>query len=129
MKSFPFINTLVALRLFRIVVGCMLAAHGIIRLYAGTVNGFGEFLNDKGFMIGGFIAWFLTCFEIIGGLTMAAGFLARWIAVVFIIEHCFGIVLVHAPNGWFVVGYQSGGAEYSVLLIFSLLLIAASAKR
>ena len=129
MKKFPFIGSSLMLRIFRVFVGCLLAAHGFMRLYAGTVDDFGGYLNIKGFMIGPAIAWFLTIFEIVGGLTMAAGFFVRWIALVFIIEHCFGIALVHAPNGWFVVGHQSGGAEYSVLIIFSLLVIAASAKR
>ncbi|MEI9908986.1 MAG: DoxX family protein [Bacteroidota bacterium] len=129
MKNFPFITVQQALLVFRIVVSCLLVAHGAIRMIAGTVDGFGEFLNSKGFIIGPAIAWFLTIFEITGGLVLASGYFVRWIAAIFIIEHCFGIILVHAPNGWFVVGYQSGGAEYSVLLIFSLLLIAASAKR
>lgn len=129
MKNFPFITVQQALLVFRIVVSGLLIAHGTIRIIAGTVDGFGEFLNSKGFIIGPAIAWFLTIFEIAGGLIMASGYFVRWIAAVFIIEHCFGIILVHAPNGWFVVGYQSGGVEYSVLLIFSLLLIAASAKR
>ncbi len=129
MRKFPFITSSQALTLLRVMLGCMLAAHGIIRLYAGTVNGFGEFLNSKGFVIGGAIAWFLTFFEIIGGLSIAAGFLVRWVVPVFIIEHCFGIALVHASNGWFVVGYQSGGVEYSTLIILSLIVIAASAKK
>jgi putative oxidoreductase len=37
--------------------------------------------------------------------------------------------LVHAKNGWFVVGHQSGGVEYSVLILFSLLTIAATGKK
>ncbi|MBL7744622.1 MAG: DoxX family protein [Chitinophagaceae bacterium] len=129
MKRIPFITSAQALILFRVVVSGLLMAHGIIRMIAGTVGGFGEFLNSKGFVIGTAIAWFLTIFEITGGLLMASGYFARWIAAIFIIEHCFGIILVHASNGWFVVGYQSGGVEYSVLLIFSLLLIAATAKK
>lgn len=129
MKKFPFITGSQALVVFRIVVSGLLIAHGTIRMIAGTVGGFGGFLNSKGFVIGTAIAWFLTLFEITGGLLMATGLFVRWIAAVFIIEHIMGIILVHAPNGWFVVGYQSGGVEYSVLLIFSLLLIAASAKR
>lgn len=129
MNRFPFLSANHAIIVFRIAVGCLLAAHGVIRWYAGTVDNFGEFLDHKGFMIGGAIAWFLTVFEIAGGLTMAAGYFTRWIAAVFIIEHCFGIILVHAPNGWFVVGHQAGGVEFSVLIIFSLLMIAASAKR
>ena len=34
-----------------------------------------------------------------------------------------GIVLVHAPAGWFVVGAGRNGAEYSVLLIVTLLCV------
>lgn len=129
MKKFPFINASQMLIVFRIVVALLLVAHGIMRLSAGTVNGFGEFLNSKGFVIGPAIAWFLTLFEIAGGLTMAIGYFVKWIAAIFIIELAMGIILVHAQNGWFVVGHQSGGVEYSVLLIFSLLVIASTSKR
>jgi hypothetical protein len=37
-----------------------------------------------------------------------------------------GIALVHAPEGWFVVGLGRNGMEYSVLLISSLLLIGVN---
>ncbi len=129
MQRFPFITVSQMLIIFRIVVALLLVAHGVMRLSAGTVNGFGEFLNSKGFLIGPAIAWFLTLFEIVGGLILAAGYFVKWIAAVFIIEIAMGIILVHAKNGWFVVGAQLNGVEYSVLLIFSLLLIAASGKR
>jgi len=129
MKNFPFISLSQSLIVFRIAVALLLAAHGAMRLSAGTVNGFGEFLNSKGFMIGATIAWVLTIFEIVGGLIMAAGYFVKWIAAIFMIEIAMGIILVHAKNGWFVVGHQSGGVEYSVLIIFSLLVIAASGKR
>jgi putative oxidoreductase len=128
MKNFPFITLSQSLIALRAAAGLMLAAHGAIRLSAGTVNGFGEFLNSKGFMIGPAIAWFLTIFEMAGGWVMTTGYLVKWIAAVFIIEIAMGIILVHANNGWFVVGHQSGGAEYSVLILFSLLVIAASGK-
>jgi putative oxidoreductase len=129
MKNFPFISVAQSLTVLRIAVGLMLAAHGAMRLSAGTVNGFGEFLNTKGFMIGPAIAWFLTIFEMAGGLLMAAGLFVKWIAAVFMIEIAMGIILVHANNGWFVVGHQSGGVEYSVLILFSLLVVASSGKR
>lgn len=129
MKSFPFISQSHMFIVFRIVVALLLVAHGVIRLSVASVNGFGEFLNSKGFVIGPAIAWFLTIFEIAGGLLMAAGYFVKWIAAIFIIEIAVGIILVHAKNGWFVVGHQSGGVEYSVLIIFSLLVIAASGKR
>lgn len=129
MKNFPFITLPQSLVVLRVLVSGLMMAHGAIRMAVATVDGFGGFLNSKGFVIGTAIAWFLTIFELAGGLVMAAGFFVKWIAVVFIIELIMGIILVHASNGWFVVGYQSGGVEYSVLLIFSLLVIAASAKK
>jgi putative oxidoreductase len=129
MKRFPFISLSQMLIVFRIVVALLLVAHGVMRLNEGTVNKFGGFLNSKGFVTGVAIAWFLTLFEIVGGLVMAAGYFVKWIAAIFIIEITMGIILVHSKNGWFVVGAQLNGVEYSVLLIFSLLLIAASGKR
>ncbi len=129
MKKFPFITLRQSLIVFRVVVALLLMAHGAMRLSEGTVNGFGDFLNSKGFMIGTAIAWFLTIFEIAGGLLMAAGYFVKWIAAVFMTEIAMGIILVHAKNGWFVVGHQSGGAEYSVLIIFSLMVIAATGNK
>ena len=38
--------------------------------------------------------------------------------------YAMGILLVHAPEGWFVVGAGRNGMEYSVLLIASLALVA-----
>ncbi len=34
-----------------------------------------------------------------------------------------GIILVHAPNGWYVVGPGAGGVEFNVVLIASLLML------
>ncbi len=40
-----------------------------------------------------------------------------------------GIVLVHAPAGWFVVGHGRNGMEYSVLLIAALLCVGSQHVR
>lgn len=117
-----------SLLLLRVCTGLMLAAHGSMRLYAGTVNEFGGFLNSKGFIIGNVIAWGLTFFEIIAGITLSAGYLLKLISVFFIIELLMGIILVHASNGWFVVGHQDGGIEYNVLLILVLICIGTADK-
>lgn len=115
-----------AVLVLRITVGLLLAAHGVMRWTAGTVDDFGGFLDSKGFVAGTVIAWVLTIGEIVGGLLMSAGWMAKWIALLFMIEISMGIILVHAKNGWFVVGHQLGGVEYSVLLLFALLVVAAS---
>ena len=105
----------------RFVVAMLLAAHGVARWTQGGVPPFGEFLTGQGMPFGVAIAWAITVWELVAGLVLAAG---RWvapIAVVFIAILGTGIALVHAPNGWFVVGLGRNGVEYSVLLIASLL--------
>jgi putative oxidoreductase len=129
MKTFPYMSPAQSQALLRITVSLFLIAHGVARTYLGTIGGFGEFLDSKGFVIGGMLAWAITIFEIVGGSAMALNYFVRWIAAVFIIELATGIVLVHAPQGWFVVGATLGGMEYSVLLIICLLVIASNYKK
>lgn len=129
MANFPFISAHAGTLLLRIVAGLLMVAHGVARSYLGTINSFGDYLNAEGFMIGPAIAWTLTIVEIIGGLALAAGFFVKIICAWFILQHIFGIILVHAPNGWFTVGAQSGGMEYSFLLIVCFISIAATHKK
>lgn len=57
---------------------------------------------------------------------MAAGWRARWLATGFIGMLLVGIGLIHWRNGWFVGEHGTGGSEYSVVLIGSLVVIAAA---
>ena len=129
MKSFPFISSDHSLVLLRIAVALIMMAHGIMRLIVNSLSGFGEFLTSKGFPLGEMLAWGITIFELAGGVLLIIGIYRRWVALILIIELITGIILVHAKNGWFVVGHQSGGVEYSVLLIICLIVIAAADKR
>lgn len=129
MKLFPFISSRDALVLLRIAVALIMMAHGTMRLIVNSLSGFGEFLTSKGFPLGEPLAWGITIFELVGGIALILGYFTRWVALILIVEIAAGIVLVHAQNGWFVVGHQSGGMEYSVLLIICLIVIAASDKK
>jgi putative oxidoreductase len=129
MKAFPFLSLSTAIKLFRIAVAILLLIHGITRIMNGTVGGFGEFLGGFGFPFGFLVAWGITLFEIAGSLALIAGYYISLISLVFIIELLMGILLVHFNNGWFVVGAGTGGMEYSVLLILSFFVIAASGKK
>jgi len=40
-----------------------------------------------------------------------------------------GIALVHAPAGWFVVGLGRNGMEYSILLIICLAAVIVAHRR
>lgn len=115
-----------ALVFLRVVVAVLMIIHGIARIQLDIVDDFGGFLTANGFPIGFYAAWAITIFEIVGGLVLASGFYTVIIACIFIIELFFGIALVHAKDGWFVVGAGRNGMEYSVLLIAALFVIAYS---
>ncbi len=68
------------------------------------------------------LAWTVTLTEIAFTLCMLTG---RWLRIAILCDSCIllcGIVMVHLPNGWFVVGGGRNGVEFSV----SLLLILAA---
>lgn len=110
---------------FRIIVAGLFIAHGLARISYGTVDDFGAFLDGKGFPLGALLAWIVTAYEIAGGILIIAGRWTRIIALGFVFHQVMGIILVHAREGWFVVGSGTGGMEFSVLLIASCLLIAS----
>lgn len=127
-RRFPFLDTTQWLTVLRIVIGLYMVAHGTTRAVVGTVDDFGGFFASKGIPAGVVLAWGITIWEIVGGLTLASGRFVRLIAAGFALEHLFGIILVHLPRGWFTVGHQAGGAEFSVLLLICFLLTASTAR-
>ncbi|HLF51101.1 DoxX family protein [Flavobacterium sp.] len=115
-----------SLQIFRIIFPLFLMIHGLFRLISGGVEGFGIFLESNHFVAGSVIAWSLTIIEIVGSILIILGYFAKWLCLLFICEIIMGILLVHAVNGWFVVGGGSGGVEYSLLLVLGYFLIALS---
>jgi len=116
-----------SLLVLRIMVSICMMAHASQRFYFNSINGFGDFLNAKGFLIGVPIAWGITLFELIGGLAILLNYFTKWISLVWAVQLLMGIILVHAQHGWFVVGPSTGGVEYSLLLIVCLLVLHAHA--
>lgn len=109
-----------SIAILRILMGLVFMAHGAARLIDYSLPGFGEFLNSKGFPAGFYMAWAVTLFELGGGLLMVLRKFVRWFCIGEIIILLTGIIIVHSPNGWFVVGKTLGGMEYSVVLIVTL---------
>lgn len=109
--------------LLRCLLAGLIAAHGWARWLAGGVPPFGAWLDSLGFPFGLAIATSITVIEIIGSLAYLAGRLVWPLSLLFAFIYSVGIVLVHAPAGWFVVGLGRNGAEYSVLLICCLLCV------
>lgn len=111
------------LSVIRIAVAGLLAAHGWSRLIVGGVVPFGEWLTGKGFPLGFLIASGITAFEILGTPLLALRKFVFPLTMAYACILLIGIVMVHAPEGWFVVGNGRNGMEYSVLLILCLLSI------
>lgn len=109
----------------RLALAGLIAAHGWARYFAGAVDPFGAWLTSQGLPAGPAIAWAVTAFEIIGTPLLALGRFVLPLTVVYAAIYAVGIAMVHAKAGWFVVGLGRNGAEYSVLLIVSLLCVGA----
>lgn len=119
----------VALNLVRLGVAALLGIHGYARAFMGGVDDLGGFLGSKGLPAGVAIAWAITIFEMAGSLVLALGRYVRAIAAGFLAILTVGIVLVHGPAGWFVVGAGRNGAEFSVLLLVCLIALMLGTPR
>lgn len=107
----------------RLCLAVLIAAHGWARFFAGGVAPFGDWLNGLGFPFGHGIAIFITAVEIFGTILLALRRYVFPLTLIYAFIYTVGIVLIHAPAGWFVVGLGQNGVEYSVLLIVCLLCV------
>lgn len=128
MNKFPFISLNTSLVLLRVCVAILFIAHAVVRITNGTVGQFADFLSSKGFMMSTAVVWIITFFEITGGILMALGYFTKWLALGFILMLIVGIIIIHAGLGWFVGEHGTGGMEYSIALIFALIVIASADK-
>jgi putative oxidoreductase len=122
-------NPLLGLAVLRAGTALLLILHGIARAWLGIVDDFGVVLNSWGFPAGLALAWTITIVEIAGGLLLAAGWFVRPLCAWFALQLVMGIYLIHGRIGWFVVGAGRNGAEYSVLLLLCLAVIAMTARQ
>jgi len=113
-----------AMTALRWVLAALIFIHGAYRITTGGVSGFGGWLDSLGFPAGAVIAWTISIVELLGTPILAWGKFQRPLALWYAVQLIFGIILVHAPEGWFVVGGGRNGVEYSVLLVAGFLLTA-----
>ncbi|WP_197286179.1 DoxX family protein [Pedobacter sp. PACM 27299] len=125
------INRINPLFLIRLAIATIFLSHSLHGVLNHTVNDFGEgYLNKVGFApFGVYVAWALMVFEIIGSILILFGKLLKYVVPGFILILITGIILVHYPDGWFVVGPGRNGMEFSFVLILSLIAICIPVKR
>ncbi len=108
----------------RLVLALLIGMHGLARVWYGAVAPFGQWLDGQGLAAGMAIAVAITVLEIVGAVLLVLGRALVLLCPALAAVYAVGIALVHAPAGWFVVGLGRNGAEYSVLLIACLLMLA-----
>lgn len=104
-----------ALTIVRVAAAGNMLIHGISRVVTGGVAPFDEYLSSLGFPP--YSAFIITAFELIAAVLIIVNRWTSILSIVFCVELIMGIILVHGPEGWFVVGHGRNGAEYNVLLI------------
>ena len=115
-----------SIALVRIATGILLGIHGWHRLLSGGYAGFGEYLQGRGIPLPAAVALAITLFEIVGSLLLVSRRLVIPVALGHTLILAVGIVMVHGPEGWFVVGAGRNGAEFSLLLIACLAAIVGA---
>lgn len=121
-------NPPLGLAVLRVVTGVIFVAHGATKLFGGGVAGTGDYFASLGIPMAGLMAWVIALLEFFGGLALIVGVLVAAIAALLSVHMLMGIILVHAANGFFVIGPGSGGIELNLLLIAALvtLMLAGS---
>jgi len=124
-RRYPFLTVQGAHLLLRIAVAIFFMAHALVRIANNSIPQFGEFLESRGWPQGLLLVWLITIYEISAGTMIALGKAVRVLSAGLIFIAAMGIVIIHAPLGWFVGEHGVGGMEYSFSLIVSLLVLAA----
>ena len=105
--------------------------HGIPSILTGAVNNFGnQYLNTVGFApIGLPLAWAIKLSHVACAILLILNRYIRLAAFVTIPILVAGIIMIHAAEGWFVVGAGRNGVEFNVLLISALVYLAIINKK
>jgi putative oxidoreductase len=115
----------------RITLAAVFFMHGIPSIFTGAVNNFGnQYLNTVGFApIGLPLAWAIKLSHVACAILLILNRYIRPAAIVTIPILIAGIVMIHAAEGWFVVGAGRNGVEFNILLISALLYLAIINKK
>jgi putative oxidoreductase len=117
--------------ILRSTLAAVFFMHGIPSIFTGAVNNFGNlYLNEAGFgPIGLPLAWAIKLSHVACAVLLILNRYIRIAAFVTIPILIAGIIMIHAAEGWFVVGAGRNGVEFNVLLISALVYLAVINKK
>ena len=115
----------------RIALAAVFFMHGIPSIFTGAVNNFGNlYLNEVGFApIGLPLAWMIKLSHVACAVLLILNRYIRVAALITIPILVAGIIMIHAAEGWFVVGAGRNGVEFNVLLIGVLVYLTIINKK
>lgn len=107
----------------RVIVGVIMAAHGLQKLLGGPAN-FGGFLQQLGVPAPTLMAFVVTFVELVGGILLILGLFSRLAALLLTIDLAVAILLVKLGVGLIAPADQPGtGYELDLALIAGFLVV------
>lgn len=108
------------LAILRVVVGAVFVAHGAQKLFGFGIAGLTDAFTKMGVPIPVVVAPLNIAVELVGGIALIIGLLARWAALALAIDMLGAILIVHIKNGFFL----PMGLEYVLTLCAACVTIA-----
>ena len=105
----------------RLVVGLVFLMHGGQKLFVFGLAGTSDIMNKLGIPLSGLAAAVVIAAELLGGLAILVGFLARWAGIVLAIEMIVAIAVARLAGGFF----APYGYEFEFTLLGACLTFAA----
>ena len=103
----------VGLLVIRAATGVTFAAHGAQKVFEKGLGAVAEGFAGMGIPLAGVIGPMVGLGELLGGVALTAGFLARWAGAGLTIIMAGALGLVHLKNGFFA---GNGGIEFVLVL-------------
>jgi putative oxidoreductase len=107
--------------ILRLALGVMLLAHAGLKVFVFTLPGFIKFFASLG--LPEWFAYAILALEVVGGIALILGVLARWVALVVAGEFVGIIVMVQGAKGW-VFSNPGGGWEFPAFVIAAAVALA-----
>ncbi len=105
----------------RIAAGIVFLAHGGQKLFVFGFAGVEAAFAHLGIPMPLILGPFVTLLEFFGGIALVAGFLTRWVAILFAIEMAVAALKVHLANGFFLPqGFEFAFTMFSLSVAVAL---------